>query len=663
MNAKAPSMAKVHPEGSPIEWPEPPTSPVLAPPQVHVRHGFVVLCLAWLAVLLAACAPMQAPREEAGQFRPSPPIPGLDPIVPLPSVPAARRPTRPADLSFARTTEAPTRLWLFHSSTSQAALMKIGIDPTSGTRMWERHFRTTRTPFKRITTAAEIGQLAPDGVLILPSAIALTDAEKDAIRQWRNRGGAVLSTWMTGTHSAAGEPQGYGFMREVLDVDVVGNTKDEPDDTFMIMHGDSPAAHTLAAGTRVWLERIPEQLPLRVRGKQYAGQITTWSREYVAARHSGLIAYGERQMPSGRWSRTATIGFAEQNWLRSDPRQLRAITGDLLGWLQRRPSAYLAAWPHPFGSGLLFALQTAELLADSDVAIAEMFSQFGGRMTCYLLSDDAVKNAPLARKIQALGHELAYFGDKFEAFGKQSRDQQGRRLDAMRQAFTAAGMPIVPGSFATPLDGYDKITLELLQALGFDNYLAFSEVSNAQLPFFVGREARPTVVLPRTLGGPEELSLDDADAGLDNFLAALELSTRMGALSVVRLPSGSLLTPENRKKLLEGIRELRTRAWIASAGQIAQWWRDRAQVSVNLEREGSAHVLTARVAAPLATRQPVTVWVDLPHPSSRLRIRRLEGRGTMPTLAPAEGGRVALSWAQPGPGTHRWQLDFEEGGR
>jgi hypothetical protein len=107
-------------------------------------------------------------------------------------------------------------------------------------------------------------------------------------------------------------------MRDVLDVQVAGNTQGEADDTFMVVHGDNPVSHSLPAGTRVWMGRVPKQLPLRLVGKQEAAQIMSWSRGFDAQKPSGLLAFNERKMPSGEYSRTATLGYPEQNWFRSD---------------------------------------------------------------------------------------------------------------------------------------------------------------------------------------------------------------------------------------------------------------------------------------------------------------------------------------------------------
>ena len=142
----------------------------------------------------------------------------------------------------------------------------------------------------------------------------LNEAEKQAVLQWRNRGGSVLSTWLTATHSEAGAAIGYDFMADVFDVKVVGNTQDAANENFMVVHGDNPVAHSLQAGTRVWLERLPNQLPLRLVGQQDAAHSMNWARLADKERPSGLVTFNERLMPSGLLSRTVTLGYSEQNW-------------------------------------------------------------------------------------------------------------------------------------------------------------------------------------------------------------------------------------------------------------------------------------------------------------------------------------------------------------
>jgi hypothetical protein len=234
----------------------------------------------------------------------------------------------------------------------------------------------------------------------------------------------------------------------------------------------------------------------------------------------------------------------------------------------------------------------------------------------------------------------------------------------MQKQMADAGVVMpVSASFSTPLDSYDNTTQQLAQARRFDNYLAFMEVTDSRLPFIAGTpDSNPggTVVLARTLMGPEETLEEDPDAGMDNFLGSLDVSTRMGGLSVVRIPSQSLLLPEQRKQLFDKMRALREQVWIASATQIANWWRNRSQVTVSLAPHPQGHVLSATVARTVTAQEPLTIWVNLPRPGSRVRLQALAKGDKLPAVMAVDTVRSALVLRAPVAGTYRWLLQFEE---
>lgn len=631
----------------------------------HWKWPLRMLGLVLVLLCLPACTALSSGQLSESVFdTPEGAGASVAPIRPAPSVPLKRRP-RPAASAALTVPAASVKVWLYASMPSQTHLMKLGADPTTGTRLWENYLRAGNIPFARISTAEQIAQIPAFSVLILASTVVLSEAEKQAVLQWRNRGGSVLSTWLTATHSEAGASVGYGFMADVLDVKVVGNTKDAVDDTFMIVHGDNPVAHSMQAGTRVWLERVPNQLPLRLIGQQQAAHIMDWSRVSDKEKPAGLVTFNERQMPSGRFSRTVTLGYPEQNWQRSDPKQLTALSNNVLSWLLRQPEAYLGAWPFPYQGSFLLALQAAEVVADVEVDIARAVAGMGGRATFYINGNNILKTAPVVKQIQGLGHEIAYFGDQFEGFKDQKESVQAERLAKMKQQFSEAGVAVPkPPSFAAPMDSYDKTTQRLLETGQFDNYLAFMEVTESRLPVVATRTPdglAQTIILPRTLIGPEEATeVDDPQAGLENFVHTLDLSVRMGGLSVVRLPSQSLLEPEQRKLVFDAIGNLRSRMWIASASQIAQWWRQREQVSVALEPRPDGYLLTATVKHPVTLAQPLSIWINLPRRNSPVRVLPQNKAEKPPTVVAVDAWRSAITWRAPTVGQHQWLLQFDD---
>lgn len=598
---------------------------------------------------------------------------GVFPSIPNPILQSIRpaqknvgvRQIRPSREALGRVDIASIRVWLYASLASQAHLMKLGADPTTGTRMWENYCRANHIPFARITSAMEIEKIPTTGILLLPSTVVMSEAEKLAVMDWRNRGGSILSTWLTGTHAESGESTGFSFMRDVLDVDVVGNTEDAIDDTFMIVHGDSPVSHSLLAGTRVWLERVPRQLPLRLVGRQEGAQIMSWSRTYDAQKPAGMLAFNEREMPSRQLSRIVTLGYPEQNWLRSDPKMLGALTGDIFSWLNRKPQAYVGAWPFPYQGGFLLAVQAAEQVADMEVDMGKTFQKMGGRATYYVHGANAVKAAATIKQVKAQGHEIGYFGDSFEGFSGQPESTQVQRMDSMQKVMGEAGIGVSsPASFSAPLDSYDATTQRLAIERKFGNYLAFMESSESSLPFVASRDANglaQTIVLPRTLIGPEEATEEgDPDEGLDNFLGWLELSVRMGGLSVVRIPSQTLLTPVQRKRIFGKVESMRERVWMASAQQIAQWWRNRENVSVTLESHPQGYLLTATVAQPVTVSEPISIWVNLPRRNSHMRLQAMRKGEKLPLVVAADLWRAAIVLKAPAAGTFSWLLQFED---
>jgi hypothetical protein len=181
-----------------------------------------LMLLACLMLTLLGCSGLALERS-GGSFAARAPLPGVAPLQSAPSVPT-KRPV--SAIGAAKVSgENQIEVWLYVSLASQEHLMTLGVDPSTGTRVWENYLRAHQQPYTRVTQAADLARVAKPGVLILASTVVLSDIEKQAVEAWRNRGGSILSTWMRGTHAHAGETVNYDFISDVLDLEVVGNTQ------------------------------------------------------------------------------------------------------------------------------------------------------------------------------------------------------------------------------------------------------------------------------------------------------------------------------------------------------------------------------------------------------------------------------------------------------
>jgi hypothetical protein len=565
----------------------------------------------------------------------------------------------------AKSTPMIQRVQIYASPTTRARLTATGMDANESVRTWEVFLRKYRIPYQTVVSVEQLEKLQP-GVLLLPSAIALTEREKQAVVDFRSKGGGVLSTWMTGVENEAGELRGYGFMQDALGVKVVGNTEAQANDIWLIPHGDNPVTHNLPAGSRIWLERVKQGYPLRLVGAHPAANIMDWGRTVVPEKPSTTITFDERLQPTGRLSRSVVFGYPERLWISADPKLLEAIAHNSLMWLLRQPDVYVAAWPHPYTSALVLAVDSADVVADVDLQFARQFEDAGGRATYYVLSENAQKSADILKKIQAKGHEVAFLGDQFKEFKGQSTAEQVKRLDTMQSEMKAVGFDIaVNAGFHAPMEQYDKTTERLLKERSFGHYIASMEASEARLPFFapdvpgIEKSAKPLVVLPRTLGGPEDEDRDEATR-MKECLNELDLASQMAGLAVVRIPNQSLLVKAELGEFFGHLKSMSNRMWMATGGQVSEWWRERERVSANLELNALAPVLKVTISGDKPLRQAVAVWVNLPESRGALRLVARGSYAKLPKVVRIDDWRNAVVLEGLAAGEYQWHLYFDK---
>ena len=559
---------------------------------------------------------------------------------------------------------AAREVTLYQSAATREFFAGKQVNYRANIQVWSVFLSKYQIPFHVVNTVERL-ERAPPGVLLLPSSVALSEREKRAVVAFRNRGGSVLATWWCGTHAENGEKVGLDFMAQALDTQVVGDTQASPQDEFLIPHGDSPLLQHLPAGTRVWLERAKDWYPLRLSGRHTAAHLMNWSRTPAYAKPSAAIVFDERAQPSGLMSRSAVMGFPEQLWVSSDPQQIESIAHNALMWLLRQPAAYVAAWPHPFKSAFVMAVDVTGPLSEADLLNARLLEEAGGRATYYLVGATAAKSGAALRQLQRAGHELAYLGDTYTDFRGHPAAVQAQRLEAMRGAAAAASLVLSPGAgFKAPLDSYDRTTEGLLGQRGFGHFITSADASEARLPFFLpaasAGSGKPLVVLPRTQNGPED-SVDNCTpgVGIKPFLNELETAFAMGGLCIAAVSGRSELSDAQAAEVFGYLASRRDRVWLATASQVAQWWHERARVEARLEPGQGAPSLRVTLKPGPALRQAPAVWVNLPWPGALLRLTAPGQSARLPAIARVDEWRSAVLLGELPPGEHQWTLHFD----
>lgn len=555
---------------------------------------------------------------------------------------------------------ASNRVMLYTSPETRSYFAGIGGNYETLVVPWRAYFANRKLDVLEIQETKPLANLK-DGVLILPSAVALNALERTDILAFRARGGSILTTWATGTRGAKGAWEGWQLL-DTLGVKFVGEIPAAAEVNHLILTGESPVSNTLLSGQRIWMSKTSEAL-LRFQGRDVAGRFMNWARVVDdERRNDGAIVFSESEDHA---SRTVAYAFSESAW-ESHPQDVYSLFDDSIRWLEHEPVAVLAAWPKAQRAAQVLEMDTEEGFANA-LTFASMMQSIDYRATFYVLTSVA-KIFPEILVRLARDFEVGYHADVHEGFKGQSAALQEKRILGMRADLDllltdTKGMT----GFRAPTESYDLTTEELLHKHGFRHHLADPGRSESRLPLIAklgdGSDKEPLVVLPRTqrddinlLG--EKLSPEQTTKALvDDF----DLTAQIGSLGVLSVHSqnfgaNSTLT-QAMPGFLEHIKQNRSAVWLASAGQIADWWRNRERFKLTSQHTAKRIDVKISVIDEGAVFDASLV-VMLPQKGVSTIVKSVKVGQPTPVVTRIDDLRMAVTFAKLDPGNYAYQVTF-----
>jgi peptidoglycan/xylan/chitin deacetylase (PgdA/CDA1 family) len=551
-------------------------------------------------------------------------------------------------------------IYLYESPATKDHFTKIGGNYETLLTPWRNYFSERRRAYKVINTDAALAKIKT-GVLVLPSALALSDSERASISKFRANGGSILATWATGTRNDRGEWAGWQLL-EQLGATYVGDIPKEAETRQLILTGESPLSHTHPAGQRIWMERTPELL-LRIQGEMAAGRLMNWARIPDDSRkQEGAIIYSEAPDTGAR---AAVFAFSENAW-ESRPFATQVVIEDTMKWLLHEAVAVRAAWPNGKRGALVVEMDTEEGFPNS-LEFASLMLKNGLPATCYVLSSVA-KTFPQVLTSLSRGCEIAYHGDVHDSFKNLAATVQQKRLFDMKTEM-AALLPTVTKiqGFRAPTEGYDKTTELLLHKNAFKHHAADPQRSEGRLPVFAAiPEADPTndlIVLPRTQRddinfAAQNLTAEQTSKALiDDFDEALKTGS-LGWLSVhsQNFAAGSTLATAFPDYLAH-VRKSNSKVWAATANQVTDWWRNRDRFKLDTAYNGRLFDINVTIKGS-DQLEGVTVVVMLPKKGYIPNVSGTKVGMPQPTVSVIDDYRAMLVYGPLDPGNYSYQLTF-----
>ncbi len=552
------------------------------------------------------------------------------------------------------------KIFLYSSPSSKVYFTKIGGNYEVLLNPWRNYFKERNIQAIELHDLSEI-KAQTAGVLIAPSALSLSDAERDAILSFRANGGGVLATWATGTRNASGEWTGWQFL-ESLGAKTVGEIPADSESRHLTLTGESPLSFQQPAGTRIWMGQTTESL-LRFTGESIAARLMDWPRVLKEKyRNEGAIVFTETAPDVGR---TALFAFSETSW-ESRPFVPHQVIDDTLKWLQRQPSVVRAAWPNGRLSAQIIEMDTEQGFQNAS-AFAALMKSIDYRATFYVLTSVAVQFPDLLKEL-ARNFEIGYHGDVHSSFkGQPPQIQEQRILNMKAELASVLGDVASITGFRAPTEGYDATTEQLLQKHGVRHHAADPNRWEGRLPALIKMEGVATndslVVLARTQRDDINLYWEKLDATqttkalIDDFDLAVDTGA-LGFLSVhsQNFAEGSVLR-QAMPAFLDHVQRRRSQIWLASSGEVAQWWRDRDRVSLSSAISGKRMVINLTVKG----TDPVngfTLLIIQPQKGMLPTVQSTKIGAPVPQVTRLDDYRAAVRFDSLTPGDYVFQATF-----
>ena len=563
---------------------------------------------------------------------------------------------QPGSVATAFVDAAPQPVVLYASPTTKAFLAKVSGNQDVLMAHWRAYFKEHKVAFREVADPATLLQVG-NAVVIVPSGLALSDAERKALVEHHKKGGSILATGPFGARDGAGEWVGWGLMLQLFGARVVDEVETGAEKNFLVTAADAPVNINIASGSRSWVGKLPENV-LRFEGGQVAARFLDWAR--TADGKGASVVYGEKD--GARW---ALYGFSENAWDPA-PTPMRKLSDGALEWLQRKPMVAVSSWPNGYKAAHIITMNVDDAVENA-AAFASNLDILKMRGTFFVVADAAARSPVITQKL-SVNHEIAYHGDGLQGFKDQGKAEQERRIKEMQRKIAEVRLTKPLLGFRAPGESYDAKTEEALQSAGLRYHAVDPNRSDARLPLFAqanrAKADRDVVVLPRTQRD-DIVFMQRKDAPMADVIGVmkgeLSLIVEDGALGMLSVHSrnfskDSVMSQAVPAYLLD-LAELRPRVWLATGNEIADWWRRRADLRVSLNAIGKRYELEVSNVG----ETPVeggTVMVYVPH-ASNVTVAATKAWMPEANVRRVDEFSFQVLFGAIGPGHHQYTLAFE----
>jgi peptidoglycan/xylan/chitin deacetylase (PgdA/CDA1 family) len=429
----------------------------------------------------------------------------------------------------------------------------------------------------RVVSSADAREDRSSLVLVVPSSPCLTVATREAIAAAGTRDVGVILTGAAGTYDAGCRPLGYGLVIEATGASRA-SMLEAREMTYVTVPSGSPLAADIPPGSRIELNP-GKQIALRNQVRD--GFYSDYALQPQPAQNEPLLdAALTHSTINGR--RIVYWGFAlsdvvSRPW---DRGIAQLLVRNSVIWASGLPLATVEPWPQGTRAAASIAQDVESGFANARHAVDSLRAA-GVRSTFFLTSELAQHYERLSRRLAQAG-EIGTHSETHRLLGGLSSEEQRARLAATQQQLRGlVGSEV--GGLRPPEEQFDTATMSAWLAVK-GTYLFGANDSRTAAPELLSVNG-DTLVLVGRIGSDDFAAAakrtPDLNTLTDVFLAEYERVRALGGYYVLSYHSQVLAKPELVPSLASIARRLAadTGVWVAPVGEVAEWWRQRAQLT------------------------------------------------------------------------------------
>jgi len=468
-------------------------------------------------------------------------------------------------------------------------------------------------------------------VLVVPSSPCLTVEAREAIDGILSRGGGVIVTGLTGVYDAGCRPLGYGFIVGATGASRA-DTLDSRAMTYVTIPARSPLTVDIPPGSRIDLNP-GRQVALRL--PQRDAFFSDYSLQPQPADGAPLLDVAITHAMAGR-GRVVYWGFELRDVVKLpwDRGVIALLARNSVAWAAGASLASIEAWPKGRQAAAAIAQDVEAGFQNAQYAL-DSLNAAHVRSTFFLTSDLARSNASLSRAMANAGETGSHTENHRLLGGLSLPEQRARLQTTQRDLARLLGLSV--DGLRPPQEQFDMATMRAWLAVG-GRYLFGANDSRSVSPELlpIGRD---TIVLIGRVGSDDFAAAaaahNDPTATAKVLLTEYARLRALGGLYALSYHSQLLATPELVPALAHVARKIAadTAVWLATTGEIAEWWRGRSQLDARVTPRVDGFDVTVRNRGERLV-SGVVVRVDLP--TSRTAV------SATTALIPAQPGSARL---------------------